>query len=365
MMSGRSGVLHTGHCLFDTRTRFEQRELASTKVHFGELTEDEIDAYVATGEPLAVAGSFTVDGLGGAFVERIEGDHHNVVGLSLPLLRRMLAEVGIAWHSLWPLPAPRLEYDDAVAAGYDETRGGADRARAAAEAAHELLPKDGRLLDLAVGTGIVAAELAALGHLVHGVDLSPAMLRHASIRLPGHVALADAGRLPIAGRRVDAVTAIWLLHLVPDSDAVLAEVARVLRPDGVFVTTVDKSEASRVADGRTPPKDRSQDALSYLVARADAHGLRLDGATSFVGPARARRGPDLPAGQLPPRLRGGAAAYQMAPVATASAATVRTRAPGTSAPRTSAEASATTGPRTSAMVAGSNHRRTVLRSARA
>jgi septum formation protein len=69
-------------------------------VHFADLSDAEIDAYVATGEPLAVAGAFTVDGLGGAFVRAIEGDHHNVVGLSLPLLRDLLIEVGVAWFDL-------------------------------------------------------------------------------------------------------------------------------------------------------------------------------------------------------------------------------------------------------------------------
>jgi septum formation protein len=70
-------------------------------VHFAELTDAEVSAYVATGEPLEVAGAFTVDGLGGAFVSGIEGDHHNVVGISLPLLRTLLAGLGIAWPSLW------------------------------------------------------------------------------------------------------------------------------------------------------------------------------------------------------------------------------------------------------------------------
>ena len=65
------------------------------------VTDHEIDAYVATGEPLQVAGAFTVDGLGGAFVAGIEGDHHNVVGISLPVLREMLAEVDVSWVSLW------------------------------------------------------------------------------------------------------------------------------------------------------------------------------------------------------------------------------------------------------------------------
>jgi septum formation protein len=74
-------------------------------VHFADVTDEEIDAYVATGEPLHVAGAFTVDGLGGPFVTGIEGDHHNVVGLSLPLLRELMAELGRSWTSLWP-PRP-------------------------------------------------------------------------------------------------------------------------------------------------------------------------------------------------------------------------------------------------------------------
>ncbi|HEY4568965.1 MAG TPA: nucleoside triphosphate pyrophosphatase, partial [Kribbella sp.] len=76
-MRGRSGVLHTGHCLFDTGSKQELRELESTTVHFADLTDEEIDAYVATGEPLVVAGSFTVDCLGGPFVTGIDGDYHN------------------------------------------------------------------------------------------------------------------------------------------------------------------------------------------------------------------------------------------------------------------------------------------------
>lgn len=109
-MSGRSGVLHTGHWLVDTRdgddggTGATLGSVASTTVHFAAPSEDEIAAYVATGEPLRVAGAFTVDGLGGAFVRGIEGDHHNVVGISLPMLRDLLCEVGLAWTSLWRTP---------------------------------------------------------------------------------------------------------------------------------------------------------------------------------------------------------------------------------------------------------------------
>jgi len=106
-MRGRSGTLHTGHWLVDPRdaedggTGATLGAVASTTVHFASVTDAEIDAYVATGEPLAVAGAFTVDGLGGAFVRGVEGDHHNVVGVSLPLLRDLLAELGIGWTDLW------------------------------------------------------------------------------------------------------------------------------------------------------------------------------------------------------------------------------------------------------------------------
>ena len=93
-MRGRSGILRTGHCLVDTRTGRDAAEVASTIVHFGDLADEEIEAYVATGEPLRVAGAFTIDGLGGPYVDGVDGDPHAVVGLSLPLLRRMLLDVG-------------------------------------------------------------------------------------------------------------------------------------------------------------------------------------------------------------------------------------------------------------------------------
>ncbi|MET7395070.1 nucleoside triphosphate pyrophosphatase [Dactylosporangium sp. NPDC005572] len=100
-MRGRSGVLYTGHCLVDTGTGKEATATVGTTVHFAEATDEEIAAYVASGEPLEVAGAFTIDGLGGLFVERIEGDHGNVVGLSLPTLRNLLASLGIPVTSLW------------------------------------------------------------------------------------------------------------------------------------------------------------------------------------------------------------------------------------------------------------------------
>jgi septum formation protein len=100
-MRGRSGTLLTGHCLIDTTTDRQVAQVASTTVHFADLRDDEIEAYVDTGEPLAVAGAFTIDGLGGAFVEGIEGDPHNVVGISLPLLRHLLEELGRSYTDLW------------------------------------------------------------------------------------------------------------------------------------------------------------------------------------------------------------------------------------------------------------------------
>lgn len=100
-MRGSNGVLHTGHCVIDTATGREIARSADTIVHFADLSDAEIDAYVATGEPLRVAGAFTLDGLGGAFVTGIEGDPHTVVGIGLPLLREMFAELGVAWTDLW------------------------------------------------------------------------------------------------------------------------------------------------------------------------------------------------------------------------------------------------------------------------
>jgi septum formation protein len=128
-MRGREGILVTGHCLIDTGGGAaepiaaearpaddsvgsadggagwrETTTAAATLVQFADLSDAEIEAYVATGEPLHVAGAFTLDGIGGSFVESIGGDPSNVVGLSLPLLRRMLGEFGIAVTNLWAHP---------------------------------------------------------------------------------------------------------------------------------------------------------------------------------------------------------------------------------------------------------------------
>jgi septum formation protein len=105
-MRGASGVLHSAHWLIDDRdeehggTGATMGVVGSTTVHFANVSDDEIATYVATGEPLQVAGAFTIDGLGGPFVSGIEGDHHNVVGISLPLLREMLSEINVGWFDL-------------------------------------------------------------------------------------------------------------------------------------------------------------------------------------------------------------------------------------------------------------------------
>ena len=98
---GRSGDLWTGHVLIDTATGEDVESAVATRVRFAQVTDAEIDAYVASGEPLAVAGAFTLDGRGAAFIDGIEGDHSNVVGLSLPAFRRMLGALDIEIMELW------------------------------------------------------------------------------------------------------------------------------------------------------------------------------------------------------------------------------------------------------------------------
>jgi septum formation protein len=100
-MRGRSGVLHTGHHLTDLVTGRQSEDVGTTVVHFADISDAEIEAYVATEEPLDVAGAFTIDGRGSAFVERIEGDHGNVIGLSMPLLRRLLQHLDVSITQLW------------------------------------------------------------------------------------------------------------------------------------------------------------------------------------------------------------------------------------------------------------------------
>ncbi|MER6948791.1 nucleoside triphosphate pyrophosphatase [Nonomuraea sp. NPDC000554] len=101
LMRGRTGRLVTGHCVIDVAAGRQVAEVATTVVRFGQPSDEEIAAYVGTGEPLAVAGAFTLDGRGGWFVESIEGDHGNVLGISLPLVRELFGELGYAVTSFW------------------------------------------------------------------------------------------------------------------------------------------------------------------------------------------------------------------------------------------------------------------------
>ncbi|MFR9798826.1 class I SAM-dependent methyltransferase [Streptomyces sp. MS06] len=191
-----------------------------------------------------------------------------------------------------------LDYEQ-EAERYDALRGGEPRAAAAAEAVLGLVPAQARsLLDAGCGTGIVTRRLAGArdGLRVTGVDLAAAMVRQAAGRLPGAVVRADSRRLPFPGAAFDAVATVWLLHLVggpAQARAVVAECARVLRPGGVYVTTVDKAAAHNVGSDidavlasrpRSPVHDADADVESY----ARAHGLVPAGLARFPGLGQGR-----------------------------------------------------------------------------
>ena len=99
-LSGKSGYLHTGHCLIDLKQGLELSERSTAKVQFAQMTEAEIIDYVDSGEPLHVAGGFTLDGLSAPFITNIEGDPSGIIGLSLPLLRKMVISLGYSWPEL-------------------------------------------------------------------------------------------------------------------------------------------------------------------------------------------------------------------------------------------------------------------------
>jgi len=99
-LRGNFGYLHTGHCIIDTKAGIEISDVSTSKVFFADMTDDEIAGYVASGEPLNVAGGFTLDGLSAPFISRIEGDPSGIIGLSLPLLRRAVNSLGLTWNSI-------------------------------------------------------------------------------------------------------------------------------------------------------------------------------------------------------------------------------------------------------------------------
>jgi len=197
-----------------------------------------------------------------------------------------------------------LDYDK-EAGRYDATRGGDARADAAAAAIAALLPANAaRLVDLACGTGIVTARLAGPGLAVLGVDRSAGMASVATRRLPGQIIVADAARTPLRAGCADAVTIIWLLHLLgmDGSGRVIAEAARVLRPGGLLITTVDKNGAaglagddiSRViwpvrAEADADQRDADQcDAAGRVVSVAAACGMQPWARTTFAGAGQGR-----------------------------------------------------------------------------
>ncbi|MGW4911636.1 class I SAM-dependent methyltransferase [Streptomyces sp. NPDC004270] len=194
-----------------------------------------------------------------------------------------------------------LDYDKEAGA-YDATRGGEARAEAAAGAVLGLIPdrpgRPGRLLDLACGTGIVTRRLAAARPAlqVTGAERAHGMARLAAARLPGSVLLADGRRLPFPDATFDAVTTVWLLHLIADTAevrAVVAECARVLRPGGVYVTTVDKAAAHDVGsdiDAILAPRPRrpAPDAAAVVTAHASESGLAPAGQAGFLGHGQGR-----------------------------------------------------------------------------
>ncbi|MFC5213078.1 class I SAM-dependent methyltransferase [Streptomyces coerulescens] len=191
-----------------------------------------------------------------------------------------------------------LDYDK-EAERYDASRGGEPRAAAAAQAVLGFLP-DGtrRLLDVACGTGIVTRRLAAGrdGLCVTGVDLAPAMARQAAARMPGAVVLADSRRLPFREGRFDAVSSVWLLHLVPTAEdvrTIVGECARMLRPGGVYVTTVDKAAAHNVGSDidavmASRPQRPARDTAALVESFALAHGLVPAGQARFTGHGQGR-----------------------------------------------------------------------------
>ncbi len=181
---------------------------------------------------------------------------------------------------------------DRVAHEYDTTRGGAERGGRYAAELEPLLPAAGRLLDLGVGTGLVAAGLLQRGFHVIGADISHLMLQRAATRTRLLVR-ADAALLPFADASFDAVYSVWLLHLVPDVGAVLREVARVLRPGGRYLVMPSGDIAhDPIADlvaamGRRLNPDRPPDADEGLPHAAGRNGLvhcgmRVSGPSEFV-----------------------------------------------------------------------------------
>ncbi len=171
-------------------------------------------------------------------------------------------------------PKQNLSFDR-IAQDYDETRGGLPRGQRFAETIAGHLRRDDVVLEVGVGTGLVAVPLAELGYNVVGFDISDAMLRLAGERIPGRIGFGDTSCLPVASGSVDAVVAVWALHVVADRDAMATELARVLRPGGTLLTVsptpdVDGDDIHDTTAGLSPGLgistgvDRSEELAPFL-----------------------------------------------------------------------------------------------------
>lgn len=155
-----------------------------------------------------------------------------------------------------------------VADSYDQTRGGEDRGRRFARELHPMLDPDRPLLEVGIGTGLIALGLAELGHRVFGVDLSEAMAGRARDRIGPRVVVGDARRLPVASGSFDQAFSVWVLHVVGDVAAVLGEVARTLRPGGRYLVVP--------AGSSEEPADPIGRALLKMWRSADPDRRRID-----------------------------------------------------------------------------------------
>ena len=159
-MRGASGELWTGHCLVDFASGRAVRGASRAVVHFSDYSDEDIERYLATGEPLEVAGSFTLEGFGGAFIDGIEGDPHGVIGVSLPLVRRLCDELDVAWPDLWNVGRGVVEPEgkaEGVARAAAEGSPAESPSSAAAGAAEASGPSDSPAMDAAATTADAAA----------------------------------------------------------------------------------------------------------------------------------------------------------------------------------------------------------------
>ena len=155
-----------------------------------------------------------------------------------------------------------------IADSYDRTRGGEDRGRRFAGELDGMLESAQPVLEVGIGTGLIALGLAELGHRVFGVDISEAMARRARERIGPRVVVGDARRLPVADGSLDQAFSVWVLHVVGDPAAVLREVARVLRPGGRYLVVP--------AGSSDEPADPIGRAIARMWRAADPHRRRID-----------------------------------------------------------------------------------------